>query len=424
VLRRVPDAIRPPRRVGAVLGTSSGPGRPDGERPVPLPLTVLPYAVMALVAVVDGVAGASVGLLPLVSLGPAFAGLIGTWVRTAVIGALAVAVVCALGAADGLFAERRGFAAIGAVVGVTIAGIIAAVTRQRREAELASVRSIAEVAQRVLLRPVPRSAGHLRAAVSYTSAVAEARIGGDLYEVVASPAGVRVIIGDVQGKGLEAVETAAVVLGAFREAAYDEKTLEGVGERVQRAADRTVSGEKFVTALMAEISPQGGTTLLNFGHPPPMVISPDGTAVFPEPPVYSLPLGLGLHRTDPPVPFSVPFHPGDQLLLYTDGVTEARDEGGTFYPLGQRALLLSEPDPQNALEALRADLIRHTRGPLHDDAAMLLLRYREPSAAPDEDVAGAVVAGVAAREAAPFEKQDEDQDEGSAEDDDAAEAAS
>jgi serine phosphatase RsbU (regulator of sigma subunit) len=347
------------------------------DRTVPLPLTVLPYAVMAVVALVDGVLGASVGLLPLVALGPAFAGLAGTWVRTAVIGALAVAVVCALGVVDGLFEQRRGFAAVGAVVGVTVAAVIAAVTRQRREAELANVRSIAEVAQRVLLRPVPRRAGHLRAAVSYTSAVAEARIGGDLYEVVASPAGVRVIIGDVQGKGLEAVETAAVVLGAFREAAYDEKSLEGVGERVQRAVDRTLSGEKFVTAIMAEITAEHGTSVLNFGHPPPMVVRPDGRVDFPEPPVPSLPLGLGV-RQEPPEPFAVDFLPGDQLLLYTDGVTEARDDSGTFYPLGQRARLLADSDPQSALDTLREDLIRHTRGPLHDDAAMLLLRYREP----------------------------------------------
>jgi serine phosphatase RsbU (regulator of sigma subunit) len=359
------------------------------DRTVPLPLTVLPYAVMAVVAIVDGVLGASVGLLPLVSLGPAFAGLVGTWVRTAVIGALAVAVVCALGVVDGMFEHRRGFAAVGAVVGVTVAGMIAAVTRQRREAELANVRSIAEVAQRVLLRPVPLEAGHLRTAVSYTSAVAEARIGGDLYEVVASPAGVRVIIGDVQGKGLEAVETAAVVLGAFREAAHDEKTLEGVGERVQRAADRTVSGEKFVTAVLAEISPLGRTLLLNFGHPPPMLVRPDGEVVFPEPPDYALPLGLGVPQGGPAEPFAVDFRPGDQLLLYTDGVTEARDAGGTFYPLGGRAGLLSDADPQSALEALREDLIRHTRGPLHDDAAMLLLRYAGDPA-PD---AGAADAG-------------------------------
>ncbi|WP_328918103.1 MULTISPECIES: PP2C family protein-serine/threonine phosphatase [unclassified Streptomyces] len=337
---------------------------------------------MAVVALLDGIGGASVGLLPLVSLGPAFAGLVGTWVRTLVIGCLAIGLVTVLGVVDGLFAERRGFAAVGAVVGVTVAGLIAAVTRQRREEELASVRSIAEVAQRVLLRPVPRRAGHLRAAVSYTSAVTAARIGGDLYEVVSSPEGVRVIIGDVQGKGLEAVETAAVVLGAFREAAHDEKTLEGVGERVQRAADRTLSGEKFVTAILAEISPTRGTTVLNYGHPPPMVVAPDGRVDFPEPPQFSLPLGLGMPRTETPAPFEVVFRPGDQLLLYTDGVTEARDRAGTFYPLGERAHLLRHADPQGALEALRADLIHHTQGPLLDDVAMLLLRYREPDRRP------------------------------------------
>jgi Stage II sporulation protein E (SpoIIE) len=383
LLRGIRGGRRPvPGQTAATYGPGDSAGGAGGAAAssAPLLLTLLPYAVMALVALVDGIGGQSVGLLPLVSLGPAFAGLVGTWLRTAVIGALAVAVVCALGVVDGLFAERRGFAAIGAVVGVTVAGVIAAVTRQRREAELANVRSIAEVAQRVLLRPVPRSTGHLRAAVSYTSAVAEARIGGDLYEVVPSPFGVRVIIGDVQGKGLDAVETAAVVLGAFREAAHDEKSLEEVGERVRRAADRTLGGEKFVTAIMAEISPEHGTTLLNFGHPAPMIVGPDGRVDFPEPPAYSLPLGLGLGRAEPPVPFEVAFGAGDQLLLYTDGVTEARDESGTFYPLGERAYLLADGDPQQALEALRADLILHTRGPLHDDAAMLLLRHRDAAA--------------------------------------------
>ncbi len=380
MLRRDPGGSRLSRGTAVIRREPAGDTQGDAEASAPLLLAVLPYAVMALVAVVDGIAGQSVGLLPLVALGPAFAGLVGTWARTAMIGVLAVAVVCVLGVVDGLFAERRGFAAIGAVVGVTVAGIIAAVARQRREEELANVRSIAEVAQRVLLRPVPRSAGHLRAAVSYTSAVTEARIGGDLYEVVPSPAGVRVIIGDVQGKGLEAVETAAVVLGAFREAAHNEKSVEEVGERVRRAADRALGGEKFVTALMAEVSPPGATTVLNFGHPPPMVVGPDGRVAFPEPPVHALPLGMDAPHGEVPVPFEVAFRPGNQLLLYTDGVTEARDASGAFYPLGERAGLPADDDPQRALEALRADLIRHTRGPLHDDAAMLLLRHQDPEA--------------------------------------------
>ncbi|MER6618527.1 PP2C family protein-serine/threonine phosphatase [Streptomyces xantholiticus] len=331
---------------------------------------------MAFVAVIDVVAGPAVGFLPLVSLGPAFAGLVGGWRRTALIGGLALVLCLALGWYDGLFPARRGLTALASVVGVTAAGLLAAVMRQRREAELAGVRSIAEVAQRVLLRPVPRRAGHLRVAVSYTSAVAEARIGGDLYEVVASPAGVRVIVGDVQGKGLDAVETAALVLGAFREAAHDEPDLRSVGARLERAADRELQGEKFVTAVLAEVGDGRRVTLLNYGHPPPVVVSPEGTVRFAEPPRNALPLGLGIHGGSGPEPYEAHFADGDQLLLYTDGVTEARDRTDRFYPLVERSVLLRDADPEAALEALRTDLVAHVEGPLHDDAAMLLLRYQ------------------------------------------------
>lgn len=249
-----------------------------------------------------------------------------------------------------------------AVVGVTVAGVAAAVMRRRREDELASVRSIAEVAQRVLLRPVPRLAGHVRAAVSYTSAVAEARIGGDLYEVVQVVSGVRVIIGDVQGKGLEAVETAASVLGAFREAAYNEPDLSAVGDRVECAVRRTVDmqgdGEKFVTALLAEITEDRGTVFVNYGHTPALVVRRDRETFFAHPPEHALPLGL-TDDGERPTPYQVDFGPGDQLLLYTDGVTEARGPSGAFYPLRERTALLEDRDPQEALDALRADVVSH-----------------------------------------------------------------
>ncbi|MEU5213102.1 PP2C family protein-serine/threonine phosphatase [Streptomyces sp. NPDC020742] len=331
---------------------------------------------MGVVSAVDLVAGPEVGFLPLVSLGPAFAGLVGGWRRTLLVGLAAFVLCLGLGVHSGLFESRRGLTALLSVAGVTAAGLVAAVMRQRREAELASVRSIAEVAQRVLLRPVPRSAGPLRIAVSYTSAVAEARIGGDLYEVVTSPAGVRIIVGDVQGKGLEAVESAAVVLGAFREAAHDEPDLPAVGQRVERALNRHLSGERFVTAVLAEIGDGPDATLLNYGHPSPLVVRPGGTVAFAAPPDRALPLGLTAHGSGDPLPYRVPFTPGDQLLFYTDGVSEARDAAGRFYPLDDRAAHLKDPDPETALRAVREDLVEHAEGPLHDDAAMLLVRYR------------------------------------------------
>ncbi|MET8469080.1 PP2C family protein-serine/threonine phosphatase [Streptomyces sp. NPDC006422] len=341
-------------------------------------LSWLPAVVMAVVTVVDLTAGPGVGFLPLVSLGPAFAGLIGTWRRTALIGFVALLLCAGLGTYDGLFETRRGYTAMASVAGVTLAGAIAASTRSRREAELASVRSIAEVAQRVLLRPVPRSAGPLQVAVSYTSAVAEARIGGDLYEVVATPYGVRVIVGDVQGKGLAAVETAAVVLGTFRETAHDEPDLVALAARLERRVAREVNGEKFVTAVLVEVrAEERAAMVLNCGHPAPMLVRADGSVDFPHPPVHSLPLGLGIHGGEPPRTHRIDFAPGDQLLLYTDGVTEARDADGTFFPLEDRASLLKTPGAEHALEALREDVVRHASGPLHDDAAMLLLRYRE-----------------------------------------------
>jgi serine phosphatase RsbU (regulator of sigma subunit) len=343
-------------------------------------LSVLPFVVMAVIALVDVTAGPGVGFLPLVSLGPAFAGLVGTWRRTLLIGTLALVLCLFLITYNDLYESRRSFTALLSVAGVTAAGVVASVMRQHREAELASVRTIAEVAQRVLLRPVPRRAGPLRVAVSYTSAVAEARIGGDLYEVVTYSGGVRLIVGDVQGKGLDAVETAAVVLGAFREAAHDEKDLVAVGRRLERALGRDLSGEKFVTAVLAEVTTEAentGITLVNHGHPAPLVVRADGTVHYAVPPERALPLGVGAADAHGPQPYQARFTPEDQLLFYTDGVTEARDSRGTFYPLDSRAVLLKDPDAEAALAAIKQDLVAHSEGPPHDDAAMLLLRYRD-----------------------------------------------
>jgi serine phosphatase RsbU (regulator of sigma subunit) len=104
----------------------------------------------------------------------------------------------------------------------------------------------------------------------------------------------------------------------------------------------------------------------------------DGDDIFAEPPEESLPLGLTDLRLETPKPFRRPFGPGDRVLLYTDGVIEARDGHGVFYPLEDRAHLLREGEPQAALDGLRADLLRHVRSPLPDDAAMLLLHWPLP----------------------------------------------
>jgi len=338
-------------------------------------LGLLPYAMMGAVALSDALTGPEYGFLPLLSLGPAFASLSGGVKRALSIGGLAM-VLCAVLALDNdLPGTRQNIVTWVTLLGVIGASVVATIGRQRRERELANVRSIAEAAQRVLLKPVPRRAGHLRIAVSYTSAMAEALIGGDLYEVTASPGGVRMIVGDVQGKGLEAVETAAVVLGAFREAAPDEPDLRSVGTRLERALNRRLTGEDFVTAILVEIR-DDDLTLLNYGHPAPLVLRADGTSLFAEPEHAAPPLGLADLEPDPPEPYSLPFTSGDQLLLYTDGVIEARDPSGEFYPLEDRVAHLKADDPEQALHNLRQDLLDHLAGPIQDDTAMLLVRCK------------------------------------------------
>ncbi|MEV4182207.1 PP2C family protein-serine/threonine phosphatase [Streptosporangium canum] len=340
-------------------------------------LKLLPFIVMAVVALIDFGSGPTSGLLPLLALGPAFASVACGLARTTVVGVIALALCVALGLYNDILWTPRTNITMAAILGVTVASVLASAGRLRHERQLADVRSVAEAAQRVLLRPVPRRAGPgIGVAVSYTSATAEARIGGDLYEVVTTPHGVRIIVGDVQGKGLEAVETAAVVLGAFREAAHDEAKLQGVVARLENALTRELSGEQFVTGILAEITGGTSITVINCGHPSPMVLGVDGRHWFADPPDEALPLGMGSLKASEPTPYQIPFEPGDQVLFYTDGVIEARDGAGQFYPLPARAHLLNGADPQLALDALRADLLRHVGRPLGDDAAMLLLRHR------------------------------------------------
>ncbi len=336
-------------------------------------LRLLPFVIMASVALIDLLAGPRLGFLPLLTLGPTFASVSGSVRRTALVGVIALALCIPLAYYNRLLLTTQNNLTIVTIIAITGASILAGHLRIQRERELANVRLVAEAAQRVLLRPVPRKAGDLRVALSYTSAAAEARIGGDLYEVVTTPYGVRLLIGDVQGKGLEAVETAAWTLGAFRDAAYDEAELTGVAERLESSLDRHLGGERFVTAIVAEVS-DGEISLLNCGHPPPLLAGGDDGARLVEPQEEGLPLGLASLAPPMPKPQKVPFGEGDQILFYTDGVIEARDGNGDFYPLTERVHLLAADDPQDALEGLRSDLLDHVGGPLHDDAAMLLVR--------------------------------------------------
>jgi serine phosphatase RsbU (regulator of sigma subunit) len=364
-------------------------------------LDVMPFLIMGIVAVVAVWFAPHAGLLPLLALGPALAAVSGGVRKTVVVGVVALA-LCAVLALDDVITNWNTYTLDSATVaGVTVAAVIASTVRQRRERELAEVRAIAEVAQQVLLGPVPPQVNSVRLAVSYTSATSHAQIGGDLYAVVTTLDGCRLIVGDVQGKGLIAVKTAAIVLGAFREVASGAVDLSMIAGRIEASLARQLTAEQFVTALIAEVSSDGSKIqLLSCGHPPPLLIS-GGTGRFIEPEVTSLPLGLAHLGVFPRDVTTVPFRPGDQLLLYTDGVSEARNKAGEFYPLAQRAVAAGGQDPETVVRELQQDVLRHVGHALDDDAAMLLI-HRERALV---RAAGAAVAAGERKDVAAGERE-------------------
>jgi serine phosphatase RsbU (regulator of sigma subunit) len=250
--------------------------------------------------------------------------------------------------------------------------VLTAWLRVDRERDLQHMTVIAETAQRALLAAMPSEVGSVGFASRYVSATQDALVGGDLYEVAASPYGVRVIVGDVRGKGLDAVQLAGTVLGAFRRSAF---TVESLGE-VARDLDVVVSAvagdEDFVTAVIAEFHDDHTVTLVNCGHHPPLMVTgedcvdemPTGT---PEPP-------LGLRPE--PRPVTSPWPEGSRMLIYTDGLVEARDERGTFFPLGESARSLGDGDLEEALDVLLVRLRDHAGQRIDDDMALVLVEHR------------------------------------------------
>ncbi len=267
-----------------------------------------------------------------------------------------------------------------AVVAASAFAALLSGMRERKVRELTRVRQVSEIAQNLVLRPLPPQMGPLRVAAVYLAAEHEMKIGGDLYAAARTAHGTRLLIGDVRGKGLTAVSDAALLLSAFRGAAHRQTGLAeltayldaSVCWNLTEPGEEELAQECFVTAMLIDIPDHAPTVqIVHCGHPPPLRLRPgQATALCAH--QAGPPLGLQLdtpcHCVD-----TFDFGQGDLLLLYTDGVTEARNSRGDFYPLAERAAAWSGQSPEELLEHLRTDLLAHAGGWLDDDAAMIAL---------------------------------------------------
>ncbi|MFD9431042.1 SpoIIE family protein phosphatase [Streptomyces sp. NPDC060002] len=233
-----------------------------------------------------------------------------------------------------------------------------------------SARTTALTLQRSLLPSHPPVTGGLEVASRYQPAGATTEVGGDWFDVIPLPDGkTALVVGDVMGSGIDAAAT----MGRLRTATTTLASLDLDPAVLLEHLDRITQGldHSIATCVYAVHDPRlGRCRIANAGHLPPVRVRPGRPPELLDLPTGA-PLGVG------GVPFSttdVDFAPGEQLVLYTDGLVETRT-----HSLDERleALLALLDDPARPLEEVCDLLLSALHHPdNHDDVALLVARAR------------------------------------------------
>ncbi|MEV1155969.1 PP2C family protein-serine/threonine phosphatase [Micromonospora chokoriensis] len=330
---------------------------------------------IAVVLLIDVAAAAHAVLIGFLALAPLFAAAVESPRRTAVVSATATTAAVAAGLPSGMLGSLDHLLRVAVVITVSLMAVYVAQARTGRQERLRRMTEIVRITQAAILRQPPQYAAEVQLAVRYVSAYEEAGVGGDLYEVVADQDRLRIIVGDVCGKGLAAVRLASAVAGAFRQSAIVRPDLTQVARDLDDLVAREpppARGATFVTAVLVELC-GGEVRTVNCGHPAPILRHPSGeleelTVAPPD-----RPLGLGGPRTPEKVSR---WDAGDRLLVFTDGLLEARDSERRFFPMPALRACLAEPSVDRCLDALWDAVHRHVGGEPHDDIALLLAERR------------------------------------------------
>ena len=215
-----------------------------------------------------------------------------------------------------------------------------------------------------------------RLAARYRAAGELNEVGGDFYDVFPRPGGGwALVVGDVSGKGAEGAAVTALARYTLRAAALEPGPPSRALRRLNAAIIAEAETTEFVTVVLAYVTPAPDGSLRAVvalgGHPPPLVLHPDGRVE--DPGRFGAILGV---IPDPPLPDrEFVLAPGDTMVLYTDGVTEA---GPRSDPIGERGLaeLLSThagADPERLLDAVEEAVVTAQPGEPRDDIALLAL---------------------------------------------------
>ena len=236
-----------------------------------------------------------------------------------------------------------------------------------------SERRIAETLQESMLS-VPRKIPGIEFEHIYRSAAESARVGGDFYDLFEIDGDhVGILIGDVSGKGIEAAVTTSLVKNAIRANAYEDLSPRIVLRKTNEIVRKQTEPELFATAFLGVLDTRTGILMYSSaGHPPPMLLHPSGQVS----PLSEHSALLGVFEEADYIETEATVERGDVLVLYTDGVTEARSEGRMFGEEGIVGLLTDWPDGQPAavVNAVFDEVMKFTDNNLGDDLALVAVR--------------------------------------------------
>jgi len=210
-------------------------------------------------------------------------------------------------------------------------------------------------------------------------------VAGDTIDYSVDAGRTRVAMFDGMGHGLQSAQCAVLTIAAYRNARRCDRTLTETMEAIDATLYEGLAGEVFSTGVLLELDTDTGLLQwANAGHPEPLLLR-DGRFIKSLHVQPRSPLGLGyLGGSDAPAIGHEQLEPGDQVLLFTDGVVEARSPDGEFFGVERLADLvirhlaggLSAPE---TIRRVVRELLEHQQDQLSDDASLLLLEWRSGS---------------------------------------------
>jgi serine phosphatase RsbU (regulator of sigma subunit) len=234
-------------------------------------------------------------------------------------------------------------------------------------------KQFADTMQRSMLpQSVPELPG-LELGDAYESS-ARVEVGGDVYDFVELPDGrLAVALGDVTGHGIEAAADMAMAKFVFRSLAREHSEPSDFLQSANEVIVGEIAPGKFITMVYVVISPESGEiSVAGAGHPQPRIVRADGQVASLE----AHGLVLGIERGQRYDEVHAALAPGDAVVLYTDGVIEARGEG-ELYGMERLDRTLAERvalPPRELARAVLDDCRIFSQGELADDCAVVVVR--------------------------------------------------